>query len=96
MKYSGKCLDPGIQETSPGKSVCGVGNPSQALPTLTHQKSSSRDQAAMEEICAKSSPYSFKMSHSRVSDQQSESIVLWHEQFTATFNNTFTYVIMQY
>ncbi len=60
-RLSGKCLDPGKQEASPGKSVCGASNPSQALPALTPQKSSSRDPASMEETYAKSTPYSFDM-----------------------------------
>jgi hypothetical protein len=43
------------------------GNPNQALPSLTPQKDSSRAPAAMEETHAKSTPYSFKMWHIRVS-----------------------------
>ncbi len=95
---SGKCLDPGVRGVSPGKSVWGEGggNPSQALPVLTPQKSRSRDPAAMEETCAKSTPYSFKMWPIRVSGQQSEDIVLLHEQLTTMFDNIFTSVFMQY
>jgi hypothetical protein len=37
-EVSEKCLDPGIKGSSPGKSVCGAGNPSQALPSLTPQR----------------------------------------------------------
>ncbi len=58
---SGKFLDPGIQGASLGKNVCmGVSNPSQALPALCPQKGNSRDPAAMEEMYAESTPYSFE------------------------------------
>jgi hypothetical protein len=46
--------------------VWGVSYPNQALPALSSQKSSSRDPAAMEEMYAKSTPYSFETLHSRV------------------------------
>ncbi len=77
------------------KCVWGGSSPSQALPPLTPQKGSSRDPAAMEKTCAKSTPYSVKTWHSRVSGQQSENIVLTHGQSITTFNNIFTSVFMQ-
>jgi hypothetical protein len=71
-----------VQETM---SVRGVSNPSQALPVLRPLKSSSRYPAAMEETCAKSIPYSFKVWHSWVRWLTESEILFLHKQFMIMF-----------
>jgi hypothetical protein len=58
----GKCLDPGIQGTSPEKSA-GAGDelPKPSLARAEFPKERCRDLATAEEACAKSTPYSFEM-----------------------------------
>ncbi len=75
MEYHGNAWTLEYKKIAQEK-VCGESNRSQALPALTPQKSSSRELSAMEETCAKSTPYSFETLHSRVSGQQSENIAL--------------------
>ncbi len=89
---SGKCLDPGIQETDPGKSVWGgKPKPSPASPDSSKEQQQ-RSGSNRGNMCWKVSLLIRVMSQPS-HGQQNENIVLMHEQFTTACNNTFTSVL---
>ncbi len=80
----------------PLRNIVGGEQPRLAMPTLCSQKGSSRDPAAMEEMCAKVTPTHSRLDTAESDNQWSDNIVFYMNNYYYVQNNIIYIALVQW